>query len=113
MYLKGATTLSELKGSLAHQTFKKYVQSRVSNHETLSKDNFSVDIHQVDTHGESRVQSEKCSADKMIVIRMQVSNIQSEILEGRNIGSVVYAQSFIVIEESSVYINATQNVPNL
>lgn len=49
----------------------------------------------------------------MIVIRMQVSNVQSEILEGRNIGSVLYAQSFIVIEESSVYINATQNVPNL
>lgn len=45
LYLKGGATLSELKSSLAHATFKKYVQGRVSNHETLSKDNFTVDVH--------------------------------------------------------------------
>lgn len=113
MFLKGETTLPELSGSLAFTTFKKYVQAKVANHESLSKENFSVDIHQVDTFGESKVNSEKCTSDRMIVIRMQVSNILSESEEGTNIGSVLFAQSFLIIEESSVYINATQNVPNM
>lgn len=113
MFLKGATTLGELQGSLAYQTFKKYVQAKVTNHESLTKENFAVDIHQVDTFGESKTNQERCTSDRMIVIRMQVSNILSEADEPVNIGSVLFAQTFLVVEESSVYINVTQNVPNL
>jgi len=42
---------------------------------------------------------------------MQVKNIQG--VNSENIGSVVYAQTFVMIDDNSIYINVTENVPNL
>ena len=53
---------------------------------------------------------EKCSGQKMTMIRMQVKDIVSN---GENLGSVLYAQSFVMVDENSVYINVTKNIPNL
>jgi hypothetical protein len=47
----------------------------------------------------------------MTILRMQIQNVSG--LNKENLGSIVYAQSFVMIDESSLYINATQNVPNL
>lgn len=116
MFLKGTTTLSELKASQAYQTFKKLIQPKVKDFDSLlkdGKDSFMVDVHQSDTYGQCRTNSERCSSDRMIMIRMQVRDVMSAAEDGVNLGSVLFAQSFIMIEDSSVYINVTKNVPNL
>ena len=48
---------------------------------------------------------------QLIVVRMQIKNIRSEHQRGQNLGSVVYCQSFFIIEPKT-YICLTKNVPN-
>ena len=47
------------------------------------------------------------------MIRIQVKDVMSQTETDVNLGSVLYAQSFIVIEENQVHINLTKGVPNL
>lgn len=47
------------------------------------------------------------------MIRMQVKDIMSQCEKNENLGSVVFAQSFIMVDEKEVYINLTEGVPNL
>ena len=46
------------------------------------------------------------------MIRMQIKNIMSEIDNGLDLGSVIYGNSFLLVDDQSVYINVTQGVPN-
>jgi len=48
---------------------------------------------------------------KMIVVRMQLKDIRSEKVRGLNLGSVVYCQSFFIIEPRTA-ICLTKGVPN-
>jgi len=43
---------------------------------------------------------------------MQIKNIMSEIDNSVDLGSVVYGNSFLLIDDQNVYINVTQGVPN-
>lgn len=47
------------------------------------------------------------------MIRIQVKDVMSQVEKDNNLGSVLYAQSFIVIEANQVHINVTKGVPNL
>ena len=47
---------------------------------------------------------------------MQLNNIKNQVTGEEDIGSIVYANSFMVVDdvkESQVFINITENVPNL
>ena len=48
---------------------------------------------------------------KLIVVRMQLKNIRSEVQAGMDIGSVIYAQSFFIVEPQTS-ICLTKGVPN-
>ena len=117
LYLKGNATLTELK-TLAFQTFKKYCQAKFDDVGKLveSQESLSLDIHQIDAYGFANDSEENCNPQKIIMIRMQLHNIKSQVEEGGNLGSILYAQSFIIVDESKdskIYINLTENVPNL
>jgi hypothetical protein len=45
------------------------------------------------------------------MLRLQVKDVMSEFQPDENLGSVLYAQSFFVIDPKT-YINITKNVPN-
>lgn len=118
LYLKGNTTLSELK-TLAFQSFKKFCQSKFEDINKLvaGPEALTIDVHQIDAYGFADAEAERANAQKMIMIRMQVNNIMSQLEDdGGYLGSVVYAQSFVIIDDSKdskIHINLTENVPNL
>jgi len=92
------------------------MSSRCDNFDNLlkdGKDSFVVDIHHINTYGQSTVQNEKCNQDRLIMIRIQVKDVMSQVEKDNNLGSVLYAQSFIVIEANQIHINLTKGVPNL
>lgn len=47
----------------------------------------------------------------MVMIRFQVKNIISEV-NGQDLGSVIFGQSFLLVDDGQVYINVTDGVPN-
>ena len=47
------------------------------------------------------------------MIRMQVKDVLSQVNPDTNLGSVVYANSFIMVDDQEVYVNITHGVPNL
>ena len=47
----------------------------------------------------------------MTILRMQISNVLGQ--DSENLGSLVYANSFVMVDENQLYINVTENVPNL
>lgn len=46
------------------------------------------------------------------MIRMQLKNIMSEIDGSVNLGSVIYGNSYLLIDDDNIHINITQGVPN-
>jgi hypothetical protein len=48
----------------------------------------------------------------MIMIRLQVKDILSQLSDS-NLGSVIYANSFLAIDDQHCFINITEGVPNL
>jgi hypothetical protein len=115
--LKGNATASEIH-RIAFQTFKKYAQAKFPNIEALVKDAecLKVDFHQINSYGFAEEQSEACNPQRIIMIRMQLNNIQSQVKGDEELGSIVYANSFIIVDdvkESQIFINVTENVPNL
>jgi hypothetical protein len=79
------------------------MSSRCENFDGLmknGKDSFVVDIHHINTYGQSTTENEKCNQDRMIMIRIQVKDVMSQVEKDNNLGSVLYAQSFIVIENN-------------
>ena len=48
----------------------------------------------------------------MVVMRMQLKNIMSEHDGNVNLGSVIYGNSYLLVDDDSIYINVTQGVPN-
>jgi hypothetical protein len=73
-YLKGELSLTDIKqNSYGFQTFKKFLQARVENFDTLLKageQSFKVDVKLIDAFGRSRGDGEKCNPNRMIMIRM-------------------------------------------
>jgi len=118
LYLKGEITLTELK-TIAFQTFKKYCQAKFEDADRLlltGKDSFALDVHHVDAYGFAKDNAEKSNPSKIMMIRMQVNNVMSQVEKDSNLGSILYAQSFVIIDnskDSKLHINLTENVPNL
>lgn len=69
-----------------------------------------VHIRSYNSYGSSE---KRASLDdkKLIVVRMQIKNIRSEVQAGMNLGSVIYCQSFFIIEPQTA-ICLTKGVPN-
>jgi hypothetical protein len=67
-------------------------------------------VKQYDSFGNANTLP-KANARRLIMIRMQVKDIMSEFKDEENIGSVIYAQSFFLIDPKT-YITVTKNVPN-
>jgi hypothetical protein len=44
---------------------------------------------------------------------MQVRDVLSQVNPNTNLGSVVYANSFIMVDDQEVYVNITHGIPNL
>jgi len=118
LYLKGEITLTELQ-TIAFQTFKKYCQAKFEDADKLlltGKDSFALDVHHVDAYGFAKDNAEKSNPSKIMMIRMQVNNVMSQVEKDSNLGSILYAQSFVIIDnskDSKLHINLTENVPNL
>ena len=69
-------------------------------------------VQLVDSYGQRNEFNEKVNGQHMVMIRMQIKNIMSEIDNSVDLGSVIYGNSFLLIDDDSVFINVTQGVPN-
>ena len=63
-YLKGTTTVAEIQGGTAFAAFKTFMTPKYENFDKIlknGKESFVVDIHHINTYGQSTVQNEKCN----------------------------------------------------
>ena len=73
-----------------------------------------IDVRLVDAFGRSNnANADKCNPNKMVVMRMQVKDIMSQVVPNQNLGSVVFAQSSLMVDESQTFITVTEGVPNI
>jgi hypothetical protein len=66
----------------------------------------------IDALGSISVAQDKTNPSKMIMLRFQVKDILSQLSDS-NLGSVIYANSFLAIDDQHCFINITEGVPNL
>lgn len=96
-------------GDLAYDNFVAYLRMKTP----ISKNDFECIVQSVDTFGsEAKGGSGNCENQSLAMIRMQVKNIVSQV-NGENLGSVLYSQTLMMIDENSIHINITKNIPNL
>ena len=69
-----------------------------------------VHLRQYDAFGNCG-EYEEANPRRLVMLRLQVKDIMSEFQPDENLGSVLFAQSFFLIDPKT-YINITKNVPN-
>lgn len=114
-YLRGEISQNDLLGFASFQAFEASLQQAGSLDKTkvlpqgVSK-HLQVHVRSYNSFGSCEKKGQ-LDAKKLIVVRMQLKNIQSETVGGLNLGSVVYAQSYCIIE-SRTFICLTKCIPS-
>jgi hypothetical protein len=90
--------LKKIGGAISAKNFPKGIAGHLQ-----------TDIHQYDCYGRYQSDLEVAKSNKLFMVRLQLKNINGA--DSKNIGSVLYAQSFIWIE-SKTNVCVTKNIPN-
>ena len=75
------------------------------------ENHLAVDLRQYGSFGNCDEVCDKVHPKKLVGIRMQVHSIHSEHTTSECLGSVLFAQSFLMIEQSN-FVCITKHVPN-
>ena len=100
-YLKGKITTDEIQAH-AFQIFKKYTQAQVTDFDKLlkdGKDSIVVHVQHANSYGLTKETHKKCASNRMIMIRIQIKDVLSQVNPNTNLGSLVYANSFIMVDD--------------
>lgn len=97
----------------AYDILDRTIASSGISNKVLPKDargHLQIHIKQYDSFGNCH-NFPKANPRRLIMIRMQIRDIMSEYQEDECLGSVIYAQSFFLVDPKT-YITITKNVPN-
>lgn len=115
-YLQGQISQNDL---ISFASFKAYEEALGRQGNRLNKDkalpegiskHMLIAVRSYNSYGSSEKRA-NLDAKKLIVVRMQIKNIRSEVQAGMNIGSVIFCQSFFLVEPQTA-ICLTKGVPN-